>query len=112
MTVADDLIPTDVVRPEPAVMSRFDPMLRGLITFGLVERDPEGSEWRLVPAAQRRLDSLFSPSPPAEKLIYFGHRCGSCNERGPTRFSAGAFLCDDCRRQIEPDLARAAAPGA
>jgi hypothetical protein len=107
MTVADDAgIPAAVAPPDSATIARFDPMLRSLITFGLVERDVDASDgegwhWRLVPSVQHRLESLFAPSPTAEKLIYFGHRCGSCGEHGPTRFSSGVYLCEDCRGSAE-----------
>ena len=94
---------TEPVETQDATLARFDPMLRALVTFGLVEPDRPGSNgdedhhWRLIPAVERRLDSLVPPAPPVEKLIYFGHRCGSCGEHGPTRFRAGTYLCEACR---------------
>jgi hypothetical protein len=94
--------PVEPAGPADATLARFDPMLRALVTFGLVEPDGEPDNggprpsWHLIPAVQRRLESLVAPSPPAEKLIYFGHRCGSCGEHGPTRMSDGAFLCAAC----------------
>jgi hypothetical protein len=95
---------------EDRTLSRFDPMLRALMTFGLVEQDHDGAEdaskeWRLTAAAQRRMQSLVAPAPPAEKLIYFGHRCGSCGEHAPTRISSGTFLCDACRSTPVAELA-------
>lgn len=101
---------TEPVETGEATLARFDPMLRALVTFGLVEPERVGTNgdgahhWRLNPAVERRLDSLVPPAPPAEKLIYFGHRCGSCGEHGPTRFQAGAYLCEACR---EPAVERA-----
>ncbi len=97
------------VEAEDPVISRFDPMLRSLLAFGLVEADGDDgtAQWRLVPAVQRRLQSLVSPAPPADKLIYFGHRCGSCGEHAPTRISSGTFLCDACRTTpVEELIAR------
>jgi hypothetical protein len=97
--------------PREGTLARFDSVLRALVTFGLVEPEPNGRSnhngssnggaeeprWRLIPAVQRRLESLVAPAPPADKLVYFGHRCASCGEHGPTRMHSGVLLCDDCR---------------
>ena len=108
----------DAVTAEPVddvTLARFDPMLRALVTFGLVEPDDadggDGTRARAgtsSPAVQQRLESLVAPTPPADKLIYFGHRCASCGEHGPTRLQSGVLLCD-----VVPQAAgeRAAAPG-
>jgi hypothetical protein len=98
------------VEVEDPTLSRFDPMLRALMTFGLVEQDHDGGDdasapWRLTAAVQRRMQALVAPAPPAEKLIYFGHRCGSCGEHAPTRISSGTFLCDACRNTPVAELA-------
>ncbi|MGH9046589.1 MAG: hypothetical protein ACRDVW_04665 [Acidimicrobiales bacterium] len=93
---------------EDATLARFDPLLRALITFRLVQPadgDADSGHWELTAAVQRRLESLVTPAPPAEKLIYFGHRCSSCGEHGPTRISSGAFLCDSCRKIPVEELA-------
>lgn len=91
----------DPLEPKDVALARFDPMLRALVAFGLVERDSAEEDgrgqWRLSPPVQRRLASLVSPAPPADKLIYFGHRCASCREHAPTRLRAGVLLCDECR---------------
>jgi hypothetical protein len=95
----------DPVDPETAAVARFDPVLRTLMTFRLVEPDDAeetnsddvSRQWRLTPAVQRRLNSLAFPAPPADKLVYFGHRCSSCGEHAPTWSIAGAFLCSACR---------------
>jgi hypothetical protein len=97
----------DPVDPETAAVARFDPVLRTLMTFGLVEpdevqetnSDEASKRWRLTPAVQRRLNSLAFPAPPADKVVYFGHRCSSCGEHGPTWSIAGAFLCGPCRER-------------
>ncbi len=102
---------TEPAEPRDANLDRFDPMLRALVTFGLVE--PESGDdgrdtgdarnggrtarWRLIPAVQRRLEELVAPAPPADKLIYFGHRCASCGQHAPTRMHSGVLLCDACR---------------
>jgi hypothetical protein len=108
-------VTTDPIDPEEATAARFDPMLRTLLTFGLVvEQSVEDGgprEWVLTPAAQRRLAALSSPTPPPDKLIYFGHRCGSCGENAPTRFSGGAFLCGACRESAAALVQSAVASG-
>jgi hypothetical protein len=94
-------VTTDPIDPDDAAAARFDPVLRTLMTFGLVveesNQSPGTRQWILTPAAQRRLVALASPAPPPDKLIYFGHRCGACGEHAPTRFSGGTFLCGSCR---------------
>ncbi len=80
------------------------------MTFGLVEQDRDAPAdgppaWRLTAPVQRRLQSLVAPAPPADKLIYFGHRCSGCGEHAPTRMSSGAFLCDSCRATPADELA-------
>jgi hypothetical protein len=120
----------DPAEPKEATLARFDPVLRALVAFGLVEHDPEHAEhdgedgrpdghengngqgaWRLIPAVQRRLESLVAPAPPAEKLIYFGHRCAACGEHAPTRMHSGVLLCDACRQEPPPPLRDRAADG-
>lgn len=78
--------------------TRFDALLRNLLTFGLVERDPSGSRpaWRLSDQAQERLDRLSAPPPVAGELLYFGHRCSACGEHRPTRLRGGAYVCERC----------------
>lgn len=89
---------------EPYAIERFDPLLRDLLTWGLVTRDPTepGSPWRLAETAQRRLDALPTPAErvvPPENLIYFDHACHQCHRHGPTRLNGGTYLCDECRLQ-------------
>ncbi len=100
--VNDPRGPRTVEAEEPAI-SRFDPLLRSLLTFGLVEADGEAGQWRLTARVQRRLQALGAPPPPADKLIYFGHRCSSCGEHAPTRMRGGRFVCDACgTTPVEP----------
>jgi hypothetical protein len=84
-------------RHSDSMVARFDALLRDLITFGLAEPtyDPD-RPWQLTPAAQRRLEALASPTPPADKLIYFGHRCAGCGEHRATKFRGGTFVCQPC----------------
>ncbi|MHB1584290.1 MAG: hypothetical protein ACYCU7_02220 [Acidimicrobiales bacterium] len=77
---------------------RFDALLRNLLAFGLVERDPSGNGrgWRLSEQAQGRLDRLGAPPPATGELLYFGHRCSACGEHRPTRLRGGAYVCERC----------------
>lgn len=81
-------------------IERFDPLLRDLITWGLVgqEETEDGPSWRLVDAAQRRLGELMRPDLPlvAEAVIYLDHRCADCYLRVPTHLREGSYLCDAC----------------
>ncbi|MGH9044559.1 MAG: hypothetical protein ACRDVP_06965 [Acidimicrobiales bacterium] len=85
--------------PEDIKVTRFDPMLRTLMSFGLVERiGGAGGEWRLTAGVQQRLNALVKPQPETDRLIYFGHRCGSCGGHGPTMIVSGSYLCGTCRQ--------------
>lgn len=79
-------------------LTRFDALLRNLLAFGLVERDPSGSRpaWRLSDEAQERLEHLGTPPPVAGELLYFGHRCSACGEHRPTRLRGGSYVCERC----------------
>lgn len=78
--------------------TRFDPLLRNLLAFGLVEPDRSGDVpgWRLSDQAQARLDYLGAPPTVAGELLYFGHRCSICGEHSPTRLRSGAYVCERC----------------
>lgn len=81
-------------------IERFDPLLRNLLTFGLVQQDASGA-WRLTDDAARRLDwlaTLDQRSRTSGVVIYFGHNCAGCHEAGPTRRHEDRYLCDPCRR--------------
>lgn len=81
-----------------AELERFDPLLRDLITWRLVEKESgsEGAAWRLTDPVRRRLEQL-SPRPiAAEKLLYFDHRCVRCGRRRVTRLRGGHYVCDAC----------------
>jgi hypothetical protein len=80
----------------------FDPLLRDLVTWGLVVRAPSDEDgpgdWQLSPGAQERLGELVTgtPAPVPERLVYFDHLCARCHLREPTRLYGGAYLCAPC----------------
>jgi hypothetical protein len=79
----------------------FDPLLRDLVVWGLVEReeDADGSAtWRLSDDARHRLDDLapVGRPPVPDRLVYFDHLCARCHRRKPTRLQAGDYLCASC----------------
>lgn len=89
-------------------VERFDPLLRDLIGWGLVERaDSEtGPSWQLVGPAQRRLDELSPPSASGhDAVVYLDRRCADCRQRGLTRLRDESYVCDGCwsGRQAAPD---------
>ena len=96
------------MRPNDRAIQTYDPLLRDLITWGLVERDEE--RWALSERAQRRLSELAEASAPwpAEQTVYFGHRCERCDTRALTRLREGAYVCDACwsRRGTEEPVGR------
>jgi ribosomal protein S27AE len=80
-------------------IERFDPLLRDLIGWGLVERDDShpGISWRLVGSAQRRLDELSPPRAAGhDPVVYLDRRCAECQQRGMTRLHDERYVCDRC----------------
>jgi hypothetical protein len=78
--------------------TRFDPLLRQLLDFHLVElamRDGS-AVFQLSAVAEHRLQELVAPTPDADKLVSFTHRCAECGEKRPTRRRHGASVCDPC----------------
>lgn len=95
--------------PAPALARQFDPLLRELMTFSLVEKKedgPEGTEWVLTAAAQRRLSMLDHPVPASSLMFVVGHRCDGCREHAVTRRVGDRLLCARC--QALPDHRAAA----
>ena len=84
------------MRPTDRSIHTFDPLLRDLITWGLVASD--GERWELSERAQRRLSELAAASGPwpAEQTVYFGHHCHGCGLKALTRLRDGAYVCDTC----------------
>jgi hypothetical protein len=81
---------------DPRNGNHLDPILRELLVFDVVSRDPSDGRWHLSEQAHQRLDQLATPRPPAEKLIYFGHRCSVCRQLRPTRLRAHGLVCEEC----------------
>jgi hypothetical protein len=90
----------DLQRQHP--IETFDPLLRDLVGWGLVERSEEGTGtgWQLVPAAQQRLDDLLAPSGATGTGtgadVYLNRLCADCHQRGLTRLRGECYLCDRC----------------
>jgi hypothetical protein len=78
----------------------FDPLLRDLVGWGLVERrDTEaGAPWQLVPNAQQRLDELLGPARVSGigADIFVNRLCGDCHQRRVTRLRGERYVCDRC----------------
>ena len=78
----------------------FDPLLRDLVGWGLVERTDsvEDAPWQLVPTARQRLEELASPTqaPSAGADVYLDRRCADCQKRGLTRLHSESYVCDTC----------------
>jgi len=90
----------------------LDPLLRELLDFDVAIRDPSDGTWRLSEQAQERLDRLAAPRPPAEKIIFFGHRCSICRQIRPTRMRATGLICDECDVPAVPAVWAAPVAGA
>jgi hypothetical protein len=93
----------------------FDPLLRDLVVWGLVERveDEDGDPtWRLSDDARRRIDELVPAQtrPVPDRLVYFDHLCARCHRREPTRLHSGAYLCASCLELERVEAARVDLP--
>jgi hypothetical protein len=80
---------------------QLDPLLRDLLTFGLVERrEGEGPDrWVLSPAAQDRLSFLDRPAPTSSTTFVVGRRCDRCREHAVTRRIGQRYLCARCETE-------------
>jgi ribosomal protein L37AE/L43A len=96
-------LPGPVMKHEPPA-DAFNPLLRSLLTWGLVERlvDEEGDiRWELTAAAQERLESLNPRARRAARsLAYLDHWCARCRQQRLTHLREGRYLCQECE-QIE-----------
>lgn len=88
----------------------FNPLLRSLLTWELVERvedpeSPEGHSWVLREDAQRRLDALTPPPREAtSSLAYLDHWCARCRQQKLTYLIDGRYLCEECQRAESGDV--------
>jgi len=92
----------------------FNPLLRSLLSWGLVERvELEGGphRWELTDVAQQRLDDLTPERRrAATTLAYLDHWCGSCRQQRLTHLVDGRFICVECQR-LEAEESHPQAPG-
>ena len=83
-------------------IDRFDPLLRDLLAWGLVEKDDATDEpvWRLHQRAQERLSELVRAASPlvSDRVVYLDHLCADCRQRRPTRLVDGSYVCDACQK--------------
>lgn len=115
-----------MVEPRNYRIDRFDPLLRDLLSWGLVhngrddgdgdgtDSDPGAARWQLTDQAQQRLSELATRvAPPAsDQVLYLDRLCAHCRQRLPTRLTEAGFLCDACRqRAAEPEPGPGAASG-
>lgn len=90
------------VPPGGIPVEAFNPLLRSLLSWDLVERvqSPDGGhQWVLIEEAQQRLDDL-APRPRREttSLAYLDHWCARCRQQRLTHLIEGRFLCEECQR--------------
>lgn len=89
------------MEPGRPPIEKFDPLLRDLVSWGLVVRSGADADtpWRLAGEVQDRLDELDQQRPGSvspDRLVYLDHRCADCRARGVTRLVAGVYLCPTC----------------
>ena len=81
-------------------VERFDPLLRDLLAYGLIEAEDE-DRWVLVPEVQRRLSALLAMQRPSTAaVLHIGYPCARCHASGITRLHEGRHLCDACIEQV------------
>ena len=83
-------------------IERFDPLLRNLLAWDLVE-EKDGGRWELRPEVVQRLAGLasYTKRDKPSEVVYFGHICARCKSNGLTRLRDGVYLCDECRRAAD-----------
>lgn len=83
-------------------IERFDPLLRNMLAWNLVEQT-DGGDWALRPEVAARLDGLarYARADQPSEVVYFGHVCAGCRSNGLTRLVDDRYLCDDCRKAAE-----------
>jgi hypothetical protein len=92
----------------------FNPLLRSLLSWGLVERveyDDGSRHWELTDAAQQRLDVLTPERRRASTtLAYLDHWCGSCRQQRLTHLVDGSYICVECQ-ELQGNGQRPQPPG-
>lgn len=92
----------EAVARQPVPVDAFNPLLRSLLSWELVERreDGEGGHyWALIDEAQERLEKLTPPPRRATAaLAYLDHWCARCRQQKLTHLIDGRFLCEECER--------------
>jgi ribosomal protein L37AE/L43A len=91
------------VRPSQSLPTEaFNPLLRGLLGWGLIERvklEDGSRHWELTDAAQRRLDELTPERQRAvTTLAYLDHSCSACRQQRLTHLVDGVYVCVECQR--------------
>lgn len=90
------------VSPERYPVEAFNPLLRGLLGWGLIERvelEDGTHRWDLTDTAQQRLDELTPERRrAATTLAYLDHSCSRCRQQRLTHLVEGRYICVDCQR--------------
>lgn len=89
---------------------RFDPLLRNLLEFGLV--DEADGVWTLHPEVAQRLSELASTRRPGvTPMVRFNHHCDGCRTEGTTwRYAGNRYLCAQCFGEVQERDQTTAAP--
>jgi ribosomal protein L37AE/L43A len=84
------------------LIEQFDPLLRNLLAWDLVQEADDG-RWALRPDVAERLGALarYTKRSEPSEVVYFGHPCAVCKSNGLTRLRDGKYLCDACRRAAD-----------
>lgn len=90
------------VAPSGIPVEAFNPLLRSLLSWGLVQRQDDGEggfTWVLIEEAQEKLHAL-APRPRRSPgaLAYLDHWCARCREQKLTHLRDGRYLCERCER--------------
>lgn len=90
------------VQREAVPVEAFNPLLRSLLSWELVERREDGAGghyWALIDEAQARLEALTPRKRrPAAALAYLDHWCARCRQQRLTHLIDGRYLCEECER--------------
>lgn len=93
---------------------QFDPLLRDLLAWGLVEPArpaADNDRWHLAEGAQHRLEDLHTRTEThGSPLVYFDRLCAGCRRRRLTRLHDGVHLCDACVAGAQPPGTATGAP--